>query len=263
MYLEQRCRLSVIFTIAAILAFSLTLSAQGTTPELVSASATSTATILPSAQPAPEALGDALMGHRRYQAAIEAYKQGSPESPTIWNKMGIAYQMMFNLQDALRCYQESLKIDAKSVNVLNNLGTVYDSMKQYKLAVKMYRKALKIDPKSALVLKNLGTDLLAQHQYKKGWEIYKQALTVDPQIFDRNNGPRIENPASVQERGAMNFYMAKGCVRAGRNDRAVEYLRMAINEGFTNAKKVEADQEFAGLHGLAAFDLLMAEQKTQ
>jgi len=24
----------------------------------------------------------------------------------------------------------------------------------------------------------------------------------------------------------MNYYMAKGCVRAGMNDRAIEYLRM-------------------------------------
>ena len=113
----------------------------------------------------------------------------------------------------------------------------------------MYHKALKIDPKSALVLKNLGTDLLAQHKYKKGWEVYKQALAVDPQIFDRNIGPGVENPASVQQRGAMNYYMAKGCVRAGKNERAIEYLRMALNEGFTNPKKIAADNEFAGLRG--------------
>jgi Tfp pilus assembly protein PilF len=131
------------------------------------------------------------------------------------------------------------------------------------MAVKMYHKALKIDPKSALVLKNLGTDLLAQHQYKKGWEVYKTALAADPQIFDHNPGPRVENPASVQDRGAMNYYMAKGCVRAGKNDRAIEYLRMALNEGFTNPKKLAADQEFAGLHGVPAFEQLMAEQKAQ
>lgn len=248
---------------AALLTASLTTAAQTSTAEVASAKPVSGSTLLPTPQATPEALGDSLMGHRRYQAAIEAYKQAPTNSAAVWNKMGISYQMLFNLQDALRCYQQSLKLDPKSVNVLNNLGTVYDSMKQYRLAVKMYRKALKLEPQSALVLKNLGTDLLAQHQYKKGWEIYKDALSVDPQIFDRTNGPRIENPATVQERGAMNYYMAKGCVRAGKNDRAVEYLRMAIDEGFTNAKKVASDQEFAGLHGVPAFDQLIAEQKAQ
>ena len=203
------------------------------------------------------------MAHRRYQAAIEAYKLGPQASPVLWNKMGIAFQMMFNLEDATRCYQVSLKLDPKNANVLNNLGTVYDSMKEYKAAVRMYHKALKIDPKSALVLKNLGTDLLAQHQYKKGWQVYQSALAIDPQIFDHNSGPRTENPASVQDRGAMNYYMAKGCMRAGKNDRAIEYLRMALNEGFISPKKIAADQEFAGLHGLPAFEQLIAEQKAQ
>ncbi len=220
-------------------------------------------TVAPLAPPTPEEMGDSLMVHRRYQAAVEAYKQDSKPSAGLWNKMGIAYQMLFNLEDAMRCYQTSLKMDPKNVNVLNNLGTVYDSQKDYKHAVKMYRKALKLDPQSALVLKNMGTDLLAQHKYKKGWEVYKAALAVDPQIFDGTGGPRVENPASVQDRGAMNYYMAKGCIRAGRNERAIEYLRAALDEGYTSPKKIAADQEFAGLHGLAAFELLIAEQEKQ
>lgn len=218
---------------------------------------------VPLPQPTPEELGDSLMAHRRYQAAIEAYKRAPKPSAAVWNKMGIAYQMFFDLEDATRCYKTSLKMDAKNANVLNNLGTVYDSLKDYKQAVKMYRRALKIEPNSALVLKNLGTDLLAQHKYKKGWEVYKTALDVDPQIFDRNDGPRVENPASVQDRGAMNYYMAKGCMRAGRSERAIEYLRAALNEGYTSPKKIAADEEFAGLHGLPAFQQLIAEQEKQ
>ena len=45
------------------------------------------------------------MAHQRYQAAIEAYKKAPQDSAAVWNKMGIAYQMMFNLEDAIRCYQ--------------------------------------------------------------------------------------------------------------------------------------------------------------
>jgi tetratricopeptide (TPR) repeat protein len=217
----------------------------------------------PQPPPTPEALADSLMAHRRYQAAIEAYKQVKPPTAAIFNKMGIAYQMLFNGADAMRCYQASLHLDPKNSNVLNNLGTIYDSQKDYGSAVRMYRKALKIDPKSPLILKNMGTDLLAQHKFEKGWEYYKQALEIDPEIFDRNAGPRIENPASVEQRGAMNYYMAKGCVRAGDTDRAIEYLRMALNEGFTNPKKLASDGEFAGLHGIPAFDLLLSEQEKQ
>ena len=254
-HLPAACVSAVVLSLPMLTAAQAPAAKIGATPPALQTAPA------PTPQPTPEALGDSLMAHRRYQAAIEAYKQVPAMTAAVWNKMGIAFQMMFDLQDATRCYQASLKLDPKNVNVLNNLGTVYDSLKEYRSAVRMYHRALKYDPKSALVLKNLGTDLLAQHQYKKGWELYQTALSVDPQIFDRNTGPRVENPASVQDRGAMNYYMARGCVRAGKNDRAIEYLRMAVNEGFTNPKKIAADQDFAGLRGIPAFEQLLAEQQ--
>jgi len=211
----------------------------------------------------PEEVGDSMMAHQRYQAAIEAYKQAPRNSSDIWNKMGIAYQLMFNQEDASRCYQTSLRLDPKSSSVMNNLGTVLDSEKEYGNAERMYRKALKVEPKSALIYKNLGTNLLAQHKYKKGWEMYKTALQIDPNIFKNSDSPRVQNPASVSDRGAMNYYMAKGCLRAGMNDCAIDYLRMALNEGFTSPKKIQADSEFAGLHGIPAFQQLLAEQNKQ
>jgi tetratricopeptide (TPR) repeat protein len=217
----------------------------------------------PQSPPTPEELGDSLMIHQRYQAAIEAYKQGPNDSADLWNKMGIAYQLMFNPEDALRCYLKSLRLNEKNPRVMNNLGTIYDSLKEYRDAERMYRKALKLDSQSALINKNLGTNLLAQHKYKKGWEAYKTALQLDPHIFQNNSSPRVQNPASVEERGAMNYYMAKGCVRAGMNDCAIDYLRMALNEGFTSPKKIEADSEFAGLRGVPAFEQLLASQRQQ
>jgi pentatricopeptide repeat protein len=217
-------------------------------------------TSLPKAEATPEQIGDALMAHQRYQAAIEAYKKAPANDAVVWNKMGIAYQLMFNLTDAMHCYRTSDKLVPKSSNVLNNLGTVYDAMKEYRSAEKMYRKALKEDPGSALILKNLGTNLLSQHKYKKGWEEYKAALKIDPQIFENSSRPRIENPASISDRGAMNYYLAKGCVRAGMPDRAIQYLRMAMSEGFASPKKIIADSEFASLQGLPEFEELLSSQ---
>jgi Tfp pilus assembly protein PilF len=200
------------------------------------------------------------MAHQRYQAAIEAYKKASPDSADVWNKMGIAYQMMFNLAEAFKCYEQSLKLNPRNARVFNNLGTIYESLQQYGAAERMFHKALRLDPQSALIQKNLGTDLLAQHKYEKGWALYKSALVLDPHIFEHAANPRVDNPASIQERGAMNFYMAKGCARAGMNDRAIDYLRRALDEGFTNPKRIIADSEFASLRGVPAFEQLLAAQ---
>jgi tetratricopeptide (TPR) repeat protein len=208
----------------------------------------------------PEELGNSLMAHQRYQAAIDAYRSVPKKSADLWNKMGIAYQLMLNLNDATRCYKESLKMDSGSAKVYNNLGTVYDSLMQYRAAERMYRKALKLDPHSAVFHKNLGTAMLAQHQYKKGSQEYQAALAIDPHIFEAGSSPRVENPATLKERGAMNYFKAIGCARIGLNSQAIEYLRLALNEGFTNPKKVVADSQFAGLRGIPAFQQLLAEQ---
>jgi Tfp pilus assembly protein PilF len=177
--------------------------------------------------------------------------------------MGIAYQLMFDLSDASRCYLASLKINPRNASVLNNLGTVYDALKQNADAEKMYRRSLKYEPRSAITLKNLGTSQMAEHNYKQGWKSYQAAMAINPHIFEDQVGPQVGNPTTAENRGAMNFYMAKSCVRAGMNDRAIEYLRLALNEGFTNPKKITADKEFAVLHGIPAFQQMLAAQGPQ
>jgi tetratricopeptide (TPR) repeat protein len=211
-------------------------------------------------QPTPEQVGDSLMAHQRYQAAIEEYRKATPTSISALNKMGVAYLLMFNTNDAAKCYQAAIKRDPKNAIAWNNMGSVYMSQKLYATAERTYRKAVRLDPMTALFRKNLGTAMLAERKYKKGWEEYQAALALDPNIFSHNGNVRVENPSSVQDRGAMNFYMAKGCLKAGMPDRAVYFLRLALNEGFTTPKKILADAELASLHDNLEFQQMMAAQ---
>lgn len=210
-----------------------------------------------------EEIGDAFLAHRRYQEAIAEYKKDPHPSAVLLNKTGIAYEMMFDPGDAERCFKKSLRLDPHNAQVINNLGTVYDSQKKYKAAERMYRKATKLDPTSAVILKNLGTNLLARRKYEKGWKAYSKALALDPQIFDQNGTSAVQNTASLQERGAMNYYMAKSCVQAGLRDQAIHFLRLALSEGFTSPRKVAEDSSFAKLRDDPAFQQLLAEHSSQ
>jgi Flp pilus assembly protein TadD len=251
---------AALLAVTALFVESLALSAQTPTKSASAISLPTNPVAEPNFQEDPLKKGDLLMAHQRYQAAIEAYKKAPHDSADGWNKMGVANQLMFNTDEAVRCYQKAAKLDPQNASVLNNLGSSYVTIKQYSQAEKSYRKALKLQPKVALFHKNLGTVLLADHKYKKGWESYQTALALDPQVFDRNTGYKIQNPSSPQDRGAMNYYMAKGCLRAGNKDRAIEYLRLAINEGFTNPKKLIVDNEFAELRDFPAFQQMLAAQ---
>jgi tetratricopeptide (TPR) repeat protein len=219
-------------------------------------------TVAAKRQVSDEELGDSLVYHRRYQEAIAKYDAASPKSASLWNKMGIAYQMMLNLNDAERCYKESLKLNPHDANVFNNLGTVYESQQNYSKAEKMYHKAIVSDPKSAIAYKNLATSLMAQRKYKKGRQADAQALVLDPEIFARSDDfLKVDNPASAHDRGAMNYYLAVDCARAGQTACALEHLRMALNQGFTSANKIASDSNFASLSGDPAFQALLDEQR--
>ncbi|WP_263352352.1 tetratricopeptide repeat protein [Acidicapsa acidisoli] len=258
----RNARLHAAWSLVAFLTgLTPLLMAQSAIPAQVPVFQPSSASVGAESALSPEELGDLQMVRKHFQAALQEYMQVSPKSAAVWNKIGIAQQQMFVTDEAKKSYETALKLDPKNADVMNNLGSVYYSRKEYGIAEHMYRKALKIKPKSALIYKNLGTDLLAENKFKKGWDCYQAALGIDPEVFERVGQLRIGEPTPTQKRGAMNYYLAKSYARVGMPDRAVGYLRMAIDEGFTDRKKVLADKEFAGLRGLSAFEQLISEQQ--
>jgi Tfp pilus assembly protein PilF len=215
------------------------------------------ATPVGASQPGQEQVGDALMHHKRFSAAINAYKQ-APESSVVWNKIGVAYQMMLNLPQAIRSYQQALKLDPKNGRALNNLGTAYDAMREPGKAERMYREAIRVNRNDAMFHRNLGSSLIAQLKFAEGWASYQNALDLDPKVFEKNAASQAIQDGAPRDRGAMNYFMARGCARAGKQECALRYLRKSINEGFVNAKKIEADTDFASLMDLPEFQELLA-----
>jgi tetratricopeptide (TPR) repeat protein len=209
----------------------------------------------------PIEVGDTLMYHKRYQEAIAKYALVQPKTALVWNKMGIAYQMMYNVNDAMHCYKESLKLNPNDAQVWNNLGTLYESQLDHRQSAKMFRKAVQLDPNFALAYKNLATSLMEEHKYREGRAADARALAIDPSIFGEGDYLTVSNSASAHDRGAMNYYMAIDCAHAGQKACAIEHLRMALNQGYTSASKVAADNNFAALANDPAFQQLLAEQR--
>jgi tetratricopeptide (TPR) repeat protein len=208
-----------------------------------------------------ESKGDFLMIHIQYQAALDAYSNVSPPSAAVWNKMGIAYEMLFDANNAARCYKESLKIDPENAGALNNLATILDERKDFSAAERLYRKALQINSSSAQIFKNLGTNLLLQHKFRESSDAYAQALALDPHIFDSNRGPTIKTPVSIKYLGADSYVKARSCARAGLNDCAIVNLRQAFDEGSATKKQVVKDNDFEALRQTPEFERLLAEQR--
>ncbi|MFC5864459.1 tetratricopeptide repeat protein [Acidicapsa dinghuensis] len=248
-----------------IIPLSTQIDAQGASEVQVSVAVKPASSVTASPTPVPklshQEMADLLMVRREYQAALAEYLQVEPRTAKTWNQIGIAQQQLLLEQDARKSYERAIKLDPHNADALNNLGSIYYSLKDYRHAEHMYRKALKLRPDSALIYKNLGTDMLAKHDFSKGWVCYQQALSLDPEVFERMHVLRVGDPTPAMQRGAMNFYLAKSYAKVGMNDRAVEYLRMAIDEGFADRRKILSDKEFATLHNFEGFRELLSEQK--
>lgn len=208
-----------------------------------------------------EARGDIFMARKMYREAIAAYREGPADDPVLVNKIGISFHQLQDFRSAQKQYEQAVKMKPEYPEAINNLGTIYYARKSYRRATSLYRRALRQAPKSASILSNLGTAYFSRKNYKQAADCYREALQIDPEVFERRStqGSLLQE-RSVEERAKFHFYLAKTYAHAGHADRALLYLRKAIEEGYHERAKIEGDPEFAALRELPEFKELLVLQ---
>ncbi len=63
---------------------------------------------------------------------------------------------------------------------------------------------------------------------------------------------------SVEERAKFHYYLAQMYAQRRQNDRALLYIRKALEEGYKERKKIADDPAFAALKDLPEFKELLA-----
>ena len=208
----------------------------------------------------PEMRGDIYMARKRYLEAIDMYRQGPANSAVLANKIGIAFHQLLRLDLAKKNYQRAIKLDGKYSEAINNLGTIYYSQKDYGRAIRYYKKALKENAASASIYSNLGSAYFSRKDYKTATACYQKALQLDPDVFEHHsNFGTLMMERTVEERATFHLYMAKMYAKTGANERALIYLRKALEEGVKDREKIPGIPEFAALKTDPAFVQLLAE----
>jgi tetratricopeptide (TPR) repeat protein len=165
---------------------------------------------------------------------------------------------MGNLGAAKKHYERAVKLNPKYAEAVNNIGTVHYANKSYRRAVNQYKKALKLAPKSASIHSNLGTAYFSRKNYKGAFEAYQIALSIDPEVFEhRSTQGVLLQERSVAERAKFSFYLAKTYAKAGMDDRALLYIRKALEEGFKERNKLREEPEFAHMQEMPEFQALL------
>jgi tetratricopeptide (TPR) repeat protein len=219
---------------------------------------------LPSAELTPERRGDVFMARKMYREAAESYQEAlktveKTRAHILYNKLGIACHQQMQFDQAKRHYERAIKLNKQYAEAVNNLGTVHYARKGYRQAINQYKKALKINPDSASVYSNLGTAYFARKKYKDASEAYLMALKLDSEIFEhRGSFGSILQERSVEDRARFHYYLAKTYAASGYFERALQYLRRALEEGFRDRDKIKEEADFAGLQDNPEFQQLLA-----
>ncbi len=222
--------------------------------------------LTPAPQLTPEMRCDIYMARKEYRNAVDCFKAGANTSAIMANKTGIAYHQLgdpADLDNARKFYAQAIKLNPKYAEAINNLGTIYYARKSYRRAITEYRKALQLRPDSAPFLANLATAYFARKQYALASQAQLEALRIDPEIFERrsNQGSAIQDQ-NVEERAKWHYYVAKTYAQAGVKDRAIQYIRKSLEEGFKEREKFLKEPAFALLRDDPEFKKLMeTEQK--
>jgi tetratricopeptide (TPR) repeat protein len=240
----EACMVSVPYT-TSVLAVLLTLAGFGQTPASLTA----------------EQRGDIMMARKMYREAIDVYLEGPQDSAVIQNKVGIAYHQMLQMNEARKYYEKAIKLNPKYSEAINNLGTVFYARKSYRRAIGQYNKALKLTPNAASIYSNLGTAQFARKKYEEASISYQKALSLDPEVFEhRSSYGTLLQERTVGEKALFHYYLAKTYANAGDGPRAIQYIRMALEEGFKERQKLMEEPEFAKLRETAEFKELMSAE---
>jgi tetratricopeptide (TPR) repeat protein len=213
-----------------------------------------------------EISADGFREQKMFSDAMDYYRAAlikGPRTAALYNKLGIAEMQLTRLSDAQKDFDRAIKLNKQFPEAYNNLGVVHYIRKKYKNAIKEYNKAVQLRDESASFHSNLGTAYFARKEFEKANAEYIRAMQLDPEIFERRSqGGVSAHLSSPEDRAHFDYVMAKLFAKNGYSDRSLEYLRKAMEEGYSKIDSVFKDTEFTELRKDKRFTELMAARPT-
>jgi len=199
---------------------------------------------------AAELHADILMARKEYLDAARAYDdilKTDPNNARLYNKMGVAYQQLTDLNRAERCYKKAMHADKHFASAVNNVGTVESQKNHYAKAIDYYQKALELRVDMAPIYSNLAYAYVEQKKYPEAMDAFGKAVAIDPNILDAKGGG---NGTVIQQRtttdpGLFYFFVAKSYAMAGDAERAAHYLKLSRDDGYKDFASAQTDPAFS------------------
>lgn len=208
-----------------------------------------------------EQRADELRAEKLYFDSLDYYHAAlkkEPNSATLYVKAGFAELQLKRYPESSKDFERAIKLNPQNAVAHNNLGAVCYEQRKYDKAIKQYLKAIELRPEEASYFSNLGAAYFSKKQFEKAVEAYNHALQLDPDILERTGRNGIQaRMSSPEDRARYDYVVARLYAKMGANDKSLQYLRRAIEDGYKKIDDVYKDDEFAALRKDPRFTALM------
>ena len=149
-----------------------------------------------------------------FEQAISEYRKAialNPNSPIVYNRLGVAYSELKQYDAALDAYQKALALSPMTAEPHYNIGLVYLKQGNLPRALEAFKRTVAIDAEWEDAYTGLGEVYLKQGDFGQATRAYKQATRLNP------NG----NPSAI-------LGLGKTYVKQGRLEDAIIAIEKAI-----------------------------------
>lgn len=118
-----------------------------------------------------------------FERAITEYRKAIaliPNSPLIYNRLGVAYSELKQYDAALDAYKSALALSPMTAEPHYNIGLVYLKKGDLPHALKAFKRAIAIDTEWGDAYTGLGEVYLKQGDFGQAIRAYKQATRLNP-----------------------------------------------------------------------------------
>jgi len=204
--------------------------------------------------------GDTQVARGNNQSAIEEYKKAlniNPNDSSVWNKLGIVYQRVNQIDLAQHQFERALKLNSKYAEAWNNLASCYHLKGKYKQAIRYYQEAINAKPSFAAAYKNMGSAYFALKRFEEGFQAFQAAFRLDPAILETSISAGVKVPNTSA--GELFFYMAKLSAASKQNDTALDFLAKALEGGFKDCSRISRDPDLRLLANSSRFQQIVQQ----
>jgi tetratricopeptide (TPR) repeat protein len=194
-------------------------------------------------------LGDTLNTLGRHDDALEvfkAYLDAVPNQPWVMSRIGYTLAKQGKTKEAIDATKKALRSSPADSELLLEMASRYVDAGQAREAEVILRRVIATGSARGEVHLRLGYVYLMIGRYPEA----ERAMIAAIEKADR--------PSEWRTRGRARYDLAKLWMKNDVPDNALRQLRMAVEEGYLDTSRFEADADFQSLRNDARFKQLVA-----